>query len=101
MSGLTSSNMGRLRSGWNAFSESALAAERPQQLDDLLRVPLPLPLPSGVAEPVQGIADLHVPQIPFFISLKASFPVASAFVNAFGEHPEGLALVRGFPACAE
>src|SRR5262245_43232355 len=60
MSGLNSSNMARLRSGWNASFESALTAERPQQLDDLLRVPLPLARSSAVAEPVQGIADLHV-----------------------------------------
>src|SRR5437667_10296 len=60
MSGLTSSNMARSQSGWNASFKLAPAAERPQQLDDLLRVPPSLARPGAVAEPVQGFADLHV-----------------------------------------
>jgi hypothetical protein len=35
-------------------------AERPQQLDDLLRVSPSLVRPGPVAEAIQGFADLHV-----------------------------------------
>jgi len=34
--------------------------KRPQQLDELLWVPPRFVRPSAVAEPVQGIADIHV-----------------------------------------
>ena len=39
---------------------SALAAEGPQQLDDLLRVPPRFARPGAVAEAVQFLADRHV-----------------------------------------
>jgi hypothetical protein len=50
-------------------SRSALAAEGPEQLDDLLRVPPGFARPGAVTEPVQFLADLkvcfaRVPQLP-------------------------------------
>ena len=41
---------------------SATAAEGPQQLDDLLRVPPPLPGPGAEPQPVQLLADFWVGQ---------------------------------------